>query len=90
MAKDTWSKVADLPIPLHSAKMELLQGKPTIIGGQTNDRWPVLDANTLRDHGVLYQYFIETDEWKPHPTVQLRIPRANAAVFQVPRDHFQC
>ena len=90
MAKDTWSKVADLPIPLHSAKMELLQGKPTIIGGQTNDRWPVLDANTLTDHGVLYQYFIETDEWKPHPTVQLRIPRANAAVFQVPREHFQC
>ena len=90
VATDEWREVADLPIPLHSAKMENLQGKPTIIGGFTNERWPILDANTQTDNGVLYQYFIESDEWKPHPTVKMRIPRGKAAVFQVPRDLFQC
>ena len=81
---DTWSKAADLPVALHSAKMELLQGRPTIIGG-------LIDDGVTDDvNGALYQYFYETDEWKPHPAVKLRIPRSSAAVFQVPRELFQC
>ena len=34
---DTWFKAADLPVPLQSASMELLGGKPTIIGGFDSD-----------------------------------------------------
>ena len=77
-----WTPVARLPAPLQSAKMELLEGRPTIIGG-----W---DDNAKQFNGVLYQYFVETNEWKAHPNVQMRMPRSSPAVFQVPRDLFAC
>ena len=79
---DQWIKVADLPVPLSSAKMELLEGRPTIIGGYNSDQKVF--------NNILYQYFVETNEWKPHPFVKMRIPRSSAAVFQVPRDLFNC
>lgn len=76
-----WQKVADLPIALSSAKMELLGGRPTIIGGYNQE------AGT--QNGILYQYFVETDDWQAH-TIQMRMPRSSAAVFQVPRNFFRC
>lgn len=78
---NAWQKLADLPIPLSSAKLELLGNRPTIIGGYD------LDADT--QNGKLYQYFVETDEWKAHD-VEMRLPRSSAAVFQVPRNFFRC
>ena len=77
-----WTPVAELPIPLQSAKMELLEGRPTMIGG-----W---DSDAKDFNGVLYQYFVETNEWKKHPHVQMRMPRSSPAVFQVPRCLFHC
>ena len=82
-----WTDVEDLPVPLHSAKMELLDGKPTIIGGQ-NLREGTIEENF--ENGDLYQYFIETNEWKAHPTIKMKFPRSSAAVFQVPRNLFHC
>ena len=79
---DQWTPVADLPVPLSGAKMDLLGNRPTIIGGYTNA--------TVNRNGKLYQFFVETDEWKAHPTVEMRVPRSSAAVFQVPRDLFRC
>ena len=79
---DQWTDIADLPFPINSHKMELLEGRPTIIGGYDSD---YQDQNPF-----LYQYYVETDEWREHPTVQLRIPRSSAAVFQVPRELFRC
>ena len=78
--RNSWTNVSDLPEPLSSAKMELLDGKPTIIGGYNNK-----DQN-----GILYQYEVETNQWNAHPNIQLRIPRSSAAVFQVPREPFRC
>ena len=79
---DKWLKVADLPVPLQSASMELLGGKPTIIGG--------FDSDSLDWNPILYQYDAELDEWKPLSNVRMRMPRSSAAVFQVPRDLFYC
>ena len=79
---NTWTPVKDLPIPINSAKMALLGGRPTIIGGWDNE-------NKARN-GKLYQYFVEDDEWRAHPTVEMRIPRSSHAAFQVPRNLFRC
>ncbi len=76
---DVWTRVADLPTPLSSARMALLDGLPTIIGGYDNSN----------QNGVLYQYHVDKDKWIPHPTVQMRIPRSSAAVFQVPKTLFK-
>ena len=80
LANDSWSRRADLPFPVNSAKMELLDGLPTLIGGFNND--------TYTQNGILLQYHTGTDEWIPHPKAQMRLPRSSAAVFQVPRQHF--
>ena len=77
---DTWKRVADLPEPLSSTQLELLDNKPTTFGG-----W-----NNHVQVGTLYQYHVKYDKWKPHPSTKLRLPRSSAAVFQVPRDFFRC
>jgi hypothetical protein len=66
---------------LNSAKIELLGGIPTLVGGY--------DAEANTQNGILYQYFVDEDQWRPHPTVQMRIPRSSAAVFQVPKTLFK-
>ena len=76
---DLWTRVADLPKPLHSAKMELLEGLPTIVGGYDN----------TNQNDVLYQYHPDIDQWKPHPIAKMRIARSSATVFQVPRGIFK-
>eukprot|EP00094_Tigriopus_californicus_P006154 TCALIF_05926-PA protein Name:"Similar to snk Serine protease snake (Drosophila melanogaster)" AED:0.19 eAED:0.19 QI:0/0.83/0.71/0.85/0.66/0.71/7/188/824 len=73
-----WSPVADLPIPLMSAQMQVFDGYPTIVGGYDNR-----DRN-----GKMFQYIIEEDRWYEHPTAKLRIPRSSAAVIQVPKNMF--
>ena len=80
--KDIWFPVASLPFAINSAKMELLGGRPTIIGGYI--------TTTKERNGKLYQYFVETNEWKVHPTAKLRVPRSSAAVVQAPRGVFRC
>ena len=79
---DTWTPVADLPQSLNSARMELLGNRPTIIGGY--------DTIKNQRNGKLYQYFVETNEWKAHPYVEMRLPRSSHTSFQVPRDFFRC
>ena len=75
---NSWTTVSNLPVPLSNARMDHLDGIPTIIGGFDNQK----------QNGVLYQYFVENDEWRQHPSVKLRIPRSKAAVFQVPQSLF--
>ena len=79
---DKWEKLPDLPFPLNGAKMELLDGVPTIFGGYDG----------VTQNGLLIQYHDRLKEWIPHPTIRMRIPRSSAAVFQVPRHLFpkQC
>ena len=72
-----WTDVADLPYPLHSAKMDLLADVPTLIGG--------FDGTAEND--VIYQYDIANDAWNIFP-VKLRIGRSSPALFQVPRSLF--
>jgi hypothetical protein len=72
---NTWTKVADLPTGINSAKMELLDGLPTIVGGYNGET----------RNGILYQYHPDLDLWKEHPNAKMRIPRSSATVFQVPR-----
>ena len=75
-----WKTVADLPEPLSSTKLELLDNRPTTFGGY----------NEERQVATLYQFFIEENKWKPHPYTKLRMARSSAAVFQVPREMFRC
>ena len=87
-----WTPVKDLPVGLSSAKMELLAGRPTIIGGYilaNPGADPVWSDPRNTQNGKLYQYFVEDDEWRPHE-IEMRLPRTSAAVFQVPRHFFQC
>ena len=72
-----WTRVADLPVPLHSARMDLLAETPTLIGGYDG----------TRDSDVIYQYKVAEDKWTEYPT-KLKEPRSNAAVFQVPQSLF--
>ena len=76
-----WTEVASLPDGLNGHKMELLGGKPTIIGG--------FHSKTKDQNGILYQYEVENDRWQPHQT-RMRIPRSSHAAFQVPRELFHC
>ena len=80
--KDKWYPIADLPIPLTSARMVLLGNRPTLIGGYNTE-------NDSRNKKI-YQYFVETDEWLAHPTVEMRLPRSSHTAFQVPRHLFRC
>ena len=73
----SWSRVADLPKPIMSAKMELFGGLPTIIGGYDNSE----------QNDVLYQYHPDKDRWIPHPT-KLRLARSSPAAMLVPRQMF--
>ena len=80
--EDKWYPVADLPIGINSARLELLGNRPTIIGGY--------DTINKKRNEKLFQYFVETDEWIAHPTVQMRLPRSSHTSFQVPRNFFRC
>ena len=53
-----WTRVADLPVPLHSARMDLLAETPTLIGGYDG----------TRDSDVIYQYKVAEDKWTEYPT----------------------
>ena len=75
-----WKKVSDLPVPISNAKMEILEGLPTIIGG--------LNFETKKPNEDLYQYYFATDEWKKHNRVKMEIPRISPTVIEVPKDLF--
>ena len=75
---DTWERVADLDFPVTSAKMDILDGLPTLVGGFTGSY-----GNT-----DLIQYFEEEDRWIPLNGVKLEITRSSPVVFQVPKDYF--
>ncbi len=75
---NSWTRVRDLPEPLSSAQMTLFDGLPTIVGGYNN----------VARNKVLYQYHPQDNEWRPHPTTQLRLARSSPAVMQVPRQTF--
>ena len=77
---DIWKNVSDLPEPLSSTQLELLDNRPTTFGGY----------NEHHQVATLYQYFVEEDKWKPHPYTKLRMARSSATVFQVPRELFRC
>ena len=57
--------------------MDLLDGVPTIVGGFN------ADSGTFNE--ALYQYDLELRDWVRVPSVSMRVPRSDAAVFQVPR-----
>lgn len=57
--------------------MEIFDGLPTLIGGFNSD-----SQTQNRD---LFQYDLESNQWRRHPTARLRIGRSSLGVFQVPR-----
>ena len=79
---NTWTPVAPLPVALNSARMELLGGKPTMIGGYNTE--------TDTRNSKLWQYDVVNDKWTAHPNVEMRVPRSSFAAFQVPRGFFRC
>ena len=82
-----WKNAAELPIPLSSFQMTQFDGLPTTIGGVTiNDNSKENDL--FIDVEKLYQYHYDTNQWIPHPYINLTLPRSSAAVFQVPHYYF--
>ena len=80
---DEWERIADLPQKLHSARMEILDGVPTVFGGY----------NGKQQNEKLYQYNYRKNKWTAHPDIKLNTPRMSPAVFQVPKylfDHIPC
>jgi hypothetical protein len=63
---ESWTqKVADLPEPLSSAKMELLDGLPTIVGGyngETKIGWAnirhIFNIRIMNIFYLLFEYFM--------------------------------
>ena len=74
-----WTEVASLPVPLYSAKMDLLDEIPTLIGGY--------DGANLKDNDIIYQYHVMNNTWTEFPR-KLKVARSNPAVFQVPQSLF--
>ena len=75
-----WGVAASFPIPLSNAKMEVLEGLPSIIGG--------VNTETKEPNGDIYQYYFLSDEWKPLTKVSLEVPRISPTVVEVPKDLF--
>ena len=73
-----WIKRAPLPARLGGGHLVTFEGLPTFVGGYDDDKHKSSDT--------LYQYNWEQDEWIMHPTLKLKIPRYEAAVFTVPKD----
>ena len=71
---NTWVEIADLPLPLHSARMDLLEELPTLIGGY----------NGKEESDVIYQYHISNNTWVEYP-IKLKNGRSSPAVFQIPK-----
>ena len=76
---NTWKQAEDMPEPISSAQMELFDGLPTTVGG----------TNGVTQISKMYQYYINENKWFVHKKAKLRYARTSAAVFQVPRLHFQ-
>ena len=78
--KNVWNRVADLPIAISNAKMEVLEGLPTIIGGG--------DGRKKRPNKRLYQYHSESNKWDEHGRIKMKVARASPAVVAVPKAMF--
>ena len=78
--KNVWNRVADLPIAISNAKMEVLEGLPTIIGGG--------DGRKKRPNKCLYQYHSESNKWDEHGRIKMKVARASPAVVAVPKAMF--
>ena len=78
-ATNTWTQLPDLPFPTSMAKMEQVNGKPTLIGGATQETpgGPVTQTNLL----VSYDY--KTNQWNVDGKIQL--PRSSHAIIQIPK-----
>ena len=87
-ATDTWTKLPDMPYPIHSSKMEQVNGYPTIIGGVTEDF--TKESNVART-GILQSYDPDENQWfvpkmaTENKDGSLIIPRSSHAVIQVPK-----
>ena len=75
---DPRTPAADLPVPLHSARMDLLAGVPTLIGGY--------DGENERENDVIYQYNFKNDSWEHFG--KLNEGRSSPTVVQVPHFYF--
>ena len=78
-ATDTWTQLPDLPFPLSASQMAQVNGKPTLIGGTTQEtpKGPVTQTNAL----VSYDY--KTNQWIQDGSINL--PRSSHIVIQIPK-----
>ena len=76
---DTWTQLPDLPIPMSGAKMELLNGKTTIIGGNTQDT----PGGPVNPTNILLSYDPKNNQWNVDGNIKL--PRSNHLVMQIPK-----
>ena len=86
-ATNTWTRLPDLPFPVSSAKMELVNGKPTIIGGYTikGDEGVDIDgAKRTTKLATLISYDLENKQWNVDEGT-VKIPRSGFAAIQIPK-----
>ena len=85
-ATDTWTKLPDLPFAISSAKMEQINGKPTIIGGYTikgNEGLSESGKPKTTKLATLISYDLENKQWNIDGN--LNIPRSTFAAIQIPK-----
>jgi hypothetical protein len=60
--------------------MEIFEGLPTFVGGYNEEKKNRSDE--------VFQYHWSEDKWVQRNDLKLKVPRDNAAMFEVPKDLF--
>ena len=87
-ATNSWTPLPNMLYPIHSGKMEQVNGYPTIIGGVTED---FTKETNLTRTGILQSYNPDAKEWfvpkmaTENKDGRLIIPRSSHTVIQVPK-----
>ena len=74
------SCLSDLPYHLVHGHLDLFEGLPTFVGGYNSEL-----GNSSKE---VYQYHWSEDKWVKREDLALKVPRDQAAMFQVPKDLF--
>ena len=76
---NTWTTLPDLPLSISGGRMTKLNGKPTLIGGDTK----VTVDSPVTQSDLLVSYDPDTNEW--YVDGKITIPRSNFAVIPIPK-----
>ena len=80
-ATDEWTTLPNLPFPISQARMENVDGKPTIIGGYTKNT--PKESKVVERLSTLVSYDVENNQWIVDG--KINVPRSSFATIQIPK-----